>query len=825
MKSSLRRHFARENKPDALSSTHSTTESNPLQARLLALATAFVLLYAVILSLAPAGRERSWEAGMQWGHWLGVLLWAFAIWLLHQQIRRQLPGSDPYLFPTAALLSGWGMLTIWRLFPAFGLRQSLWFAVAAGAVFLGLRLPAFLVLLQRYKYVWLTSGLALTALTLIFGANPIGYGPRLWLGCCGFYFQPSEPLKLLLVVYLAAYLAQRLPAAEKVEAGEGLPWPLLPLLAPTLLLTGLALLLLFFQRDLGTASIFLFLYAVVVYIASRRTAIVLAGGLTLLTSAIVGYAAFDIVRLRIDAWLNPWLDPSGRSYQIVQSLLAIANGGILGRGPGLGNPGLVPIPHSDFVFASIVEETGLVGGLGLLLLVALLAARGIRTALRATSAFDRYLASGLTAYLVGQSVLIIGGNTRLLPLTGVTLPLVSYGGTSLLTSWIAVLALLHISNQQDAEMPPPLPQGRTILQLAALLLAGLGAAALTLGWWSVYRGPDLLTRSDNPRRGIADRYVRRGSILDRRNQPLAATSGNPGEYTRQILYPPLSPVIGYTNPIYGQAGLEASLDAYLRGLQGNPGLSIWWNHLLYGQPPPGLDVRLTLDLQTQQAADQAFGDLSGGLVLLEAESGEILAMVSHPGFDANQLEAQWSNLITDPSAPLINRAVMGRYPVDELLGNLPPVIATNALEYEPQLRLPPVETPAAEEGVYSPLQLALVAAALSNNGVRPAPILVQAIKTPQAGWVLLPPLDQSARLFAAEAAQAAISRLSESGQALWQIVGVAENRAGGAVTWYLGGALPSTSSKPLALALLLEQDDLEAAIRIGQSLLQMSRGQ
>jgi len=212
-------------------------------------------------------------------------------------------------------------------------------------------------------------------MTLILGTNPLGYGPRLWLGCCGLYFQPSEPLKLLLVVYLAAYLAGLDPFYLSRHRGS-----LLPLLAPTLLMTGLAMALLLAQRDLGTASIFIFLYVMVVYAATGDRRILIYGGLTLLLAGAAGYALFDVVRLRVDAWLNPWLDPSGRSYQIVQSLLAVANGGLIGRGPGLGNPTLVPISHADFIFAAIAEEHGLIGIMALLATLALLAVRGMRAA-------------------------------------------------------------------------------------------------------------------------------------------------------------------------------------------------------------------------------------------------------------------------------------------------------------------------------------------------------------------------------------------------------------------------------------------------------------
>jgi cell division protein FtsW (lipid II flippase) len=257
-----------------------------------------------------------------------------------------------------------------------------------------------------------------------------------------------------------------------------------------------------------------------VYVASGSKRILLIGALTVGLAAVAGYILFDVVRVRMDAWLNPWLDPSGRSYQIVQSLIAIANGGVFGRGPGLGNPGLVPVPHSDFIFAAIAEETGLLGTIGLLTLFALLANRGLRIALHAPDTYRRYLAAGLTAHLVTQSVLIIGGNLRLLPLTGVTLPFVSYGGSSLLTSFLSLLILLHISNKGE-EAPASNPCHWIFL------LMGLGPLPVPVA--GVYRS-EVWSRTDNPRR-TADRFVYRGAILDR-SQPLSATE------EKQQLHPP-----------------------------------------------------------------------------------------------------------------------------------------------------------------------------------------------------------------------------------------------------------------------------------------------
>lgn len=724
-------------------------------------------------------------------------------------------------------LAAWGSLTVWRLYPYFGIRQTLWSIIAVSILILGLRLPGDLEILRRYKYVWLTSGLLLTGLTVILGTNPSGIGPRMWLGCCGVYFQPSEPLKVLLITYLAAYLAGLADIDHWTESRDGLPTPhsgaLLPLVAPTILMTGLAMIVLIVQRDLGTAFIFLFLYAAILYLTTGQKRILVVAGVGLVSAGLLGYALFDVVRLRVEAWLNPWLDPSGRSYQIVQSLLAIANGGLFGRGPGMGSPEVVPIPHSDFIYTSLVEETGLVGALGLLILLAIFAFRGLRIALRAQNNFHRYLAAGLTTYLVAQSILIIGGNTRLLPLTGVTLPFISYGGSSLLTAFVTVLLLLHISNQAAKEPHPQPKNAHLYLQLAGFFFISLTGIAFVTGWWAYYRGPDLLSRTDNPRRAIADLYVQRGAILDRNNHAISSSSGSPGEYQRSIYYPALSPVVGYTHPVYGQAGLEATQDDYLRGLRANPTLTTWWNHILYGQPPPGLDVRTTLDLDYQQLVDKALGENAGAAVLINATSGEILAMASHPGFDANLLDETWSDLIQDDRAPLLNRASLGRYPSGDLSKVLfPEGLDAFGLDQPLQMRLPTGDPPniSETEPNLSPLHTALIGAALSAEGVRPAPQFVSAVNTPSAGWVLLPRSAKPINAIQPALANDRARSLIRNNDNYWEHIAEVGQDTDQPIIWYVGGTIPGGSGPPLALALVFENGDQTLAAAIGRRILE-----
>jgi len=794
-----------------------------IQARLLTMAAVFLFLYSLILTLAPAARARSWAVDYRWSHWLGFMVWVVIFTLAHILSSRRLPDADPYLLPITALLTGWGILTIYRLVPSFGLRQTVWLLVC-GLVFLfGLRLAPELRFLRRYKYLWLTGGLLLTALTLVFGINPNGGGLRLWLGCCGVYFQPSEPLKLLLVIYLAAYLADRLP----------LNLHPLPLLAPTAVVMGVALLLLLVQRDLGTAFIFIFLYTIVLFVASGKKRILLISLVGIALAGVAGYFLFDVVRLRVDAWLNPWLDPSGRSYQIVQSLMAVANGGTSGRGPGLGSPGLVPVAISDFVFIAIAEETGLVGTLGLLALIGFFVARGVRTAMRAPDNYRRILAAGLTAYIGAQSILIIGGNIRLLPLTGVTLPFVSYGGSSLLTSFLALLLLTLISSQPENE-PAPLPKPQPYLLLAGLIGLGLSALAVTNAWWAVWRGPDLLERTDNVRRSISDRFVKRGSLLDRNDDPINISVDVVGDYTRSYLYPDLASITGYTHPVYGQSGLESTLDPYLRGLQGNPASSIWWDHLVYGQPPPGLDVRLSINLDLQRRADSLLGNHIGAIVLLNAESGEILIMASHPTFDPNQLDENAATLMQDPHSPLLDRAAQGLYPVGEALQ---PFFQTAGLSYQsptsnitqlytglgfyttPELRLPVVNAVTPDSALLvSPLQMALAAAALGSDGVRPAPRLAVAVNTPTQGWIVLTPLTEPVQTFTPDMADETAQSLMVENLPFWQWSAPA-GQGNVIVSWSLAGTLPNWQGTPLVVVVLLEDDNQQMADYTGLQLL------
>jgi cell division protein FtsW (lipid II flippase) len=645
-----------------------TIPQKTIQTRLLLLSGIIITLFSLSLTLAPAVRYQNSEVELNWVHWIGCFTWIFFTALINRLSFRYLPDHDPFIIPVLSLLTGVGLMTVYRLFPQFGFRQTLWFAISCIILVLIFSHVEILSFLRKYKYLWLTSGLFITTLTIFLGVNPSGAdNSPLWLGCCGIYFQPSEILKLLLIVYLSAFLADRMVVPSKGrEKNIFINPPFLPLLAPTIIMFGLALLLVVIQRDLGTAAIFLFLYAVIVYIATNQNKVIIISILSLILASFLGYFLFDVVKIRFTAWFNPWLDPTGGSYQIIQALMAIANGEIIGRGLGLGNPGLVPVPHSDFIFSSITEESGLVYAISILLANALLLGRGFIIALKAPGVFRRLLAAGITVYLVGQSLLIIGGNIRLFPLTGVTLPFISYGGSSLIVSFISFGLLLVISNSVDTS-PAPLNNAKPYLYVSSFLLFLLLLAGLFSTWWILFRHDNLLNRTDNARRSIAERYSKRGNLFDRSGKPLTTVTGQKGSYERKLIYPESSNVIGYTNPTFGQSGLEASLDPFLRGLEGNSTRSLFWHQLLFGYPPPGLDIRLSLSADLVELSNSILKGQRGSVILLDGKTGELISLASQPSFNANLLSETWEKEIQNTASPFINRATQGNYPPGTIL--------------------------------------------------------------------------------------------------------------------------------------------------------------
>jgi cell division protein FtsW (lipid II flippase) len=364
-------------------------------------------------------------------------------------------GEDQVLLPVAALLSGVGLVIVRRLEPdlvarygavysGVALKQVVW--VLGGAALLALVsfVPWRLRWLKHYRYSWLLLGLGLVLVAAIFGVER--NGARLWLSLGAFQVQPVEMLKILLVVYLATYLDEHRDLIGLGASRLGrLRLPPLPYLLPLLLMWGLTIGLIVVQKDLGAALLFFTIFLAMLYLLTGRISYVLAGLLAFALGAAALYPLFGHVRARVDAWRDPWADPLGAGYQMVQALYSLASGGVAGTGLGQGDPTSVPESHTDFVFTAIGEELGLVGALALLLCYALLALRGYQIAARTRDGFQQLLAAGLTTAIVAQALIITGGTTGLIPLTGITLPFISYGGSSTLVNFAMIGILLRVS--------------------------------------------------------------------------------------------------------------------------------------------------------------------------------------------------------------------------------------------------------------------------------------------------------------------------------------------------------------------------------------------
>ncbi len=381
---------------------------------------------------------------------LGV---AAAFILIHLLIRRFLPQADPLLFPICAALTSIGLVMIYRLDPNLSLVQLLWVIVALGAMALVILLLKNYEWLAQYKYTLGVVALLLLASTMVFGKEL--NGAKLWLQIGPLHFQPSEIAKIFLVIFLAAYFDEKRELLTvPTKKILGIPMPDLKYFGPLITMWGFSILIMIFQKDLGSSLLFFGIFIAMMYVATSRKAYVVVGLALFILGAYICYLSFSHVELRVVTWLHPFNPATvqNESYQISQSLFALSNGGIMGSGLGLGNPTFIPSVTTDFIFSSIGEELGLFGAASVILLYLLFTARGIKVALRQKVDFGKLLAVGLVSVIALQSFIIMGGVTGLIPLTGITLPFVSYGGSSLLANYIILGLILIISHKGASEM-------------------------------------------------------------------------------------------------------------------------------------------------------------------------------------------------------------------------------------------------------------------------------------------------------------------------------------------------------------------------------------
>ena len=370
-------------------------------------------------------------------------------WLV---VRWTAPRADPVLYPTATVLAGLGIAMLYRIMVERGestvaREQAMWLLVGLAAFCLTLWFVRDDRQLNAYTYTLGLIGVVLLLLPVVPGIGREINGARLWAQVGPFSFQPAEFGKIFIVVFLAAYLTDK---QELLAAGSGrFGMPRAKDLGPLLLAWGASLAVLFLERDMGASLLFFGVFVVMLWIASGRAAYLWLGLAMFAAGAWFGYLAFDHVQARVDTWLHA-LDPdkvTGLGYfQLAQGWFAMATGGIVGTGLGQGSPTLIPYVGSDFIFAAFGEELGMIGAVVLLLLYLILIARGLRVAMERQDTFGKLLATGLTTILALQTFAIVAGVTRLIPLTGVPLPLVSYGGSSRVATFIMLALLIRVSS-------------------------------------------------------------------------------------------------------------------------------------------------------------------------------------------------------------------------------------------------------------------------------------------------------------------------------------------------------------------------------------------
>jgi len=419
----------------------------------------FLLCFATLITaVALVLVETNQEQGLSWDL-VGYTLAFFALFgAAHLAIRRFAPYADPLLLPVVALLNGLGLVMIHRLDLAAGaigdagrpsaVQQMLWTLVGV------LAFAAVIIVLKDHRQLagyGYVCGLIGVILLMIPAVLPRAFsesnGAKIWIRFPGFSIQPAELSKILLLIFFAAVLVEKrnlFASAGKHVLGMNLPRPrdLAPLLVAWVLSVGVMI----FEKDLGTSLLLYGSFLVIVYIATDRISWVIIGLGLFAAGSTAAYFLFSHVQVRVQNWLDPFADPDGTGYQMVQSQFSFATGGVFGTGLGNGQPGTVPAASTDFITAAIGEELGLVGLAGVLMLYTIAIVRGLRTAIAVRDSFGKLLAAGLSCTLALQLFIVVGGVTRLIPLTGLTTPWMSYGGSSLLANYILLAILVRISH-------------------------------------------------------------------------------------------------------------------------------------------------------------------------------------------------------------------------------------------------------------------------------------------------------------------------------------------------------------------------------------------
>ena len=660
---------------------------------LLLIAAAFPVTLLYAMYVVTTGAALSFQT-------LAVPLGLFAAFAAaHIGVRIFAPGADPAILPVVFTLSGIGITFVTRLQPDASLGQVIFLFLGVALMVGTLAVVKNLEVIKRYKYVLGIAGIILLVLPMFIGTEI--YGSKLWIKIGGFQFQPGEFAKVLIVLFLAGYLAEnRELLSISNRTVLGIKFPRLRLLYPLFIVWGVCLLVVAFERDLGSALLFYTIFLIMLYVATGRVSYVIIGLALLAIGAFGMYQIMSHVQVRVAIWLDPFSDAQNLGYQIVQSLFSLADGGLAGVGIGKGMADIIPVVASDMIFAAIGEEMGLLGGSAVLLLFMLFAVRGLTTAARAKSDLAAFSAAGLTAAISFQAFTIVGGVTKLIPLTGVTLPFMSQGGSSLLASFVIVALLLRAGDEatgrsteiantstdlatagyrttvRGSHMRRPVldtPESgllgrvalanrltRTVFLFTALFAVLIG----NITYIQVIKASEYQDMPSNNHTINKARFIKRGSIITADGLTLAESIQQAdGTYARSYPNGNLAAhVVGYYSQQYGTMGIENTQNDTLTG---SKDYSSWQNALnsLAGISEPGNSVQLTIDSRIQRAAEQALAGRVGAIVALDPRSGAVLAWASAPTFDNANIQAaiEAANASGGADTSMYDRATLALY--------------------------------------------------------------------------------------------------------------------------------------------------------------------
>ena len=660
---------------------------------LLLIAAAFPVTLLYAMYVVTTGAALSFQT-------LAVPLGLFAAFAAaHIGVRIFAPGADPAILPVVFTLSGIGITFVTRLQPDASLGQVVFLFLGVALMVGTLAVVKNLEVVKRYKYVLGIAGIVLLVLPMFIGTEI--YGSKLWIKIGGFQFQPGEFAKVLIVLFLAGYLAEnRELLSISNRTVLGIKFPRLRLLYPLFIVWGVCLLVVAFERDLGSALLFYTIFLIMLYVATGRVSYVIIGLALLAVGAFGMYQIMSHVQVRVAIWLDPFSDAQNLGYQIVQSLFSLADGGLAGVGIGKGMADIIPVVASDMIFAAIGEEMGLLGGSAVLLLFMLFAVRGLTTAARAKSDLAAFSATGLTAAISFQAFTIVGGVTKLIPLTGVTLPFMSQGGSSLLASFVIVALLLRAGDEatgrsteiantstdlatagyrttvRGSHMRRPAldtPESgllgrvalanrltRTVFLFTALFAVLIG----NITYIQVIKASEYQDMPSNNHTINKARFIKRGSIITADGLTLAeSVQQADGTYARSYPNGNLAAhVVGYYSQQYGTMGIENTQNDTLTG---SKDYSSWQNALnsLAGISEPGNSVQLTIDSRIQRAAEQALAGRVGAIVALDPRSGAVLAWASAPTFDNTNIQAaiEAANASGGADTSMYDRATLALY--------------------------------------------------------------------------------------------------------------------------------------------------------------------